>query len=833
MKGQYDPISSPTDHDLNDEIDIADETPTSPDKNVYRLATFPSISTLRTSDYDTLKSKDGRVGSYASLVSHDASAAKEYKFGPFRIPSGWRFAVYGCMMSCVISFWINLLLTIIVVAKYGVDSSGRLTLFHGDCEKTKTINTWLHIFINAMSTILLSSSNYVQQVLCAVTREEVDAAHQGRRRSRWADIGVPSMFNICLVDNKRVLLWYLLMFSSLPLHLFYNSAVFSSTTTFAFPLVAVNEAWVTAAKADTSMKENPIGALDYAEHNETQYFGMADTGSGISDYRVTISNGHYPSMVNFSDDYLRTQFKDGLFTELTPVECIRAYAQNYVVNRGGLLLVLDVPTDGTNTTNATEPIVFDRAASWTGSSFCEFDRYAWICDQTGKNTCGSSARGYNLTSGRPWSWDPKRCDSQVDAIIRDNATNWRPTQQEYHVKRCLSQKVQQQCKVQASIHLMAVVLFLNLAKAVIMFLAIRWMKGIPLLTLGDAIASFLERPDPYSKDACLLTRKEATHEMIWLGKLTDRPRIYNGRKRRWHAGSGIFRQILIVVLLVIALGVIGFLYGWGITFIRESGFSSSLSDQWNMGIGTVNPATIITFTDMPSSGAAGLVWSAFIANVPQLILSLIYFTYNGILTAYFLGAEWQTYFTSRKGLRVSDAPRGEQRTTYFLALPYRAAIPLMVASGILHWLVSQSIFLVSIETLIWDAYSEWQEGKSAYVPATQYDYVGMSSGISPNVLTCGFSPIPMIFVMVIAGLMILSLIVLGAKKYEASMPVASSNSLAIAAACHVPTAEFECTNVALKKVQWGVVEEKNNEGVGHCCFSSLYVEQPGNGQMYA
>jgi hypothetical protein len=182
------------------------------DKTTHRLWTFPSMSSLRTEDYDLRKAK-----------SHDYSSIdgepRRRKWGPISVPAGWRFAVFGCAMSCMTSFLLNLLVTIVVVAKYGVDSSGRMQLYHGDCHTTEKLNTGVHIFINVMSTVLLSSSNYVMQCLCAVTREEVDAAHAGKRRSRWADIGVPSMFNICLMDRRRVLLWYLLLFSSLPLHL--------------------------------------------------------------------------------------------------------------------------------------------------------------------------------------------------------------------------------------------------------------------------------------------------------------------------------------------------------------------------------------------------------------------------------------------------------------------------------------------------------------------------------------------------------------------------------------------------------------------------------------
>jgi hypothetical protein len=327
----------------------------------------------------------------------------------------------------------------------------------------------------------------------------------------------------------------------------------------------------------------------------------------------------------------------------------------------------------------------------------------------------------------------------------------------------------------------------------------------------------------------LVGRQDVFREVVWDGQLSNRPRVFDGRRRRWFSGSGKIRQLLISALLLTAVGVIAYLYSWGVAYIGVNGNMTDLASLWRMGIGTVNPATTISFDNMPDSGAAGLVWSAFIANVPQLVLSLIYFTYNGILTAYFLGAEWQSYMRERKGLRVSYGPSGAQRSTYFLQLPYRAALPLMVASGVLHWLVSQSIFLVDIETFVWSASVNYTSGRSAYVPALQSDF----TDTKPNILTCGFSPIPMIFVIVIAIVMLLVLLVLGWMPFATSMPVASSNSLAIAAACHVMDGEYEKGDTALKKVKWGAVEEQDKDGIGHCCFSSLYVEEPKKGSLYS
>lgn len=79
------------------------------------------------------------------------------------------------------------------------------------------IKTGLHLLINALSTILLNSSNYCMQCFSAPTRKELDKAHS---KGKWLDTGVMSTRNLRHIATKRVVLWWLLGVSSLPLHLF-------------------------------------------------------------------------------------------------------------------------------------------------------------------------------------------------------------------------------------------------------------------------------------------------------------------------------------------------------------------------------------------------------------------------------------------------------------------------------------------------------------------------------------------------------------------------------------------------------------------------------------
>ena len=175
-----------------------------------------------------------------------------------------------------------------------------------------------------------------------------------------------------------------------------------------------------------------------------------------------------------------------------------------------------------------------------------------------------------------------------------------------------------------------------------------------------------------------------------------------------------------------------------------------------------------------------------------------------------LAKEWRTYGSKSNFLRVTT-PNGRQRSTYRLQLPYRYGIPLLVGSGTLHWFVSQSIFLVRVDVF---------NGDYAYA----YDEIS----------TCGYSPIAIIFVIIIGSIIVLVGIANGFRKVREGMPFAGSCSAAISAACHPPKADI---NPSSKRLMWGVVAETDPDDpdnhVGHCSFTSFKVETPIVGRIYA
>jgi hypothetical protein len=127
---------------------------------------------------------------------------------------GWRFGILlGAILSSVVLIF-NISTTAYSFSRNGEGAGKRL--YEGDCDAAGKINAALHVAINALSTVLLSATNYAMQCLSAATRKEIDNAHQ---RGKWLDIGVLSVRNLRSISKMRVAMWALLGASSLPLHL--------------------------------------------------------------------------------------------------------------------------------------------------------------------------------------------------------------------------------------------------------------------------------------------------------------------------------------------------------------------------------------------------------------------------------------------------------------------------------------------------------------------------------------------------------------------------------------------------------------------------------------
>ncbi|KAL9044336.1 MAG: hypothetical protein Q9214_002519 [Letrouitia sp. 1 TL-2023] len=317
------------------------------------------------------------------------------------------------------------------------------------------------------------------------------------------------------------------------------------------------------------------------------------------------------------------------------------------------------------------------------------------------------------------------------------------------------------------------------------------------ITIGDAIASFLENPDPHTRGLCIFESRLIKVLWKWdddkgsipfqgfdpgirLRKVDfmedPRSRQWRPRTRQWFVGS---------------FSIAIFLF-----FASTKGKALSLAAMSSFGIGNAVGNNIMgTNLSLPIA--------VVLANLPQTVISYIYVLFNWLYTSMYSGYEWAKYAEHRRALRVTS-PVGKQRSTYYLQLPYRYSIPLLVLSSILAWLASQSFFVVQIHIL--------EHGTQSI----------------QLISSCGYSPGAIVLAIIVGTLIFLGAIIIGSQKYPTGMPLTATCSAGISAACHAPTDDVDAS---VLPVQWGVVSVK--DGIGHCAFSSKVVAPPIPGHIYA
>ena len=96
-------------------------------------------------------------------------------------------------------------------------------------------------------------------------------------------------------------------------------------------------------------------------------------------------------------------------------------------------------------------------------------------------------------------------------------------------------------------------------------------------------------------------------------------------------------------------------------------------------------------------GTAGFITHVIYVNIWLAITSFLYLAYNALLTCMLVGSERGRFATHRKTLRVTH-PRGIQRSSFFVSMPFKYSIALMLANTVLHFLTSQSLFIIGVIT---------------------------------------------------------------------------------------------------------------------------------------
>lgn len=348
----------------------------------------------------------------------------------------WQTWILICATSAGVTFCLNLALTI-WASTFGF-KNGTAIIKQGKCSDIKTWDLWFHLGINVLSSTLLAASNYTMQCLSAPFREEIDKGH---RRRIVFDIGIPSLKNLRRISRKKLILWSLLAVSSIPLHLVYNSVIFSTLSTNHYAILVVTSDFLSGAPFTNP---TPLGKLEIPREKLVAFENIRRN--------ISVSK--------------QDQRKSG-WEKLDSTQCWQAYQSRLIFDRSDYFAVSSAISPGTSLLYYNEPFLSmnpDMRPCSDQNCSTTYSCYQTMC----RNITTNHFEYYN-----------------------------------YPIDYCLSHRTAETCQLQFSLLIMLIVMFCNLTKTICMLLIIHHRFTTPLLTVGDAVASFLKKPDIYTRNNCL------------------------------------------------------------------------------------------------------------------------------------------------------------------------------------------------------------------------------------------------------------------------------------------------------------------------------------------
>lgn len=436
---------------------------------------YTQESAILLSDNTTWADNDARP--------NDVSSPSDHRSGKYT--TGWRSTVSILIILGLSIFILNLGLTIWCYTKLRIEQ-GVATVNQGNCTTTKNATTVIHVGINVLSTILLGASTFCMQIMSAPTRRDIDAAHA---KHEWLTIGVASFKNLLYIDRKRTVLFWVLGVSSIPLHLLWNSAFLHTLPSNEYIYSCVTESFLEGGPWNISKAFIPIT-------------GYQDEAQAMLD-----------------------RYRNDSLQRLSNEECVKAYYNvSYMTEYSNVLLVYN---DALN----NDSLLYQGKNSGAGriNSFTESSNGKWVGGRDDIPPEGN-ASDFNIVK----SWQ----DAGTTYIWLRNSPGVE-AQKTIHgsIQYCLAQPTGPACSMGISIPILVTVTIFNAIK-LICFISTLWMGGsmYPLLTNGDAIQSFLLRPDTALGNRCLASKADAKYNKSFWSQ-QSLPILWQGRRRLWAEGA--------------------------------------------------------------------------------------------------------------------------------------------------------------------------------------------------------------------------------------------------------------------------------------------------------
>ena len=178
----------------------------------------------------------------------------------------------------------------------------------------------------------------------------------------------------------------------------------------------------------------------------------------------------YDTLITTAETFRERIQKKGTFQKLSARDCLQAYSTQYVSTNGDLLLVQ----------NAVGAEYYLGETASTGYAASDgllyvsfpttYPSYSWACPLGSQIPCNPQNK---TETPSPDLWKP------YGDIVQ----------------YCWSEKVKENCKVGFNMYFAIIVVTCNLVKVIGMFMTFKTHRQGALITLGDALESFLDKGD--------------------------------------------------------------------------------------------------------------------------------------------------------------------------------------------------------------------------------------------------------------------------------------------------------------------------------------------------
>lgn len=437
--------------------------------------------------------------------------------------SGWRkIAFYLTLLTVIIT---SLLFILLIVSLHVIDggetSISEETIFYtGSCHRTSIANLVIHLAINIIGTCIIGSSNFFMQILVAPRRRDIDHAHT---YGYWMEIGVNSIRNFQFISKIRTSLWALIALSSIPLHLSFNGCILESKATSSLLALMVSDSFIKGADFSLPARVDTTG-IGTRSYNETIH---------------SIQQSLAPS-------------KTGKWENITFKDCMDRYndlGQAMVDHRHVLMVVSNLNNISESEWNETirkYPNPLDPIEPFNSLWFV-----APIA-RTGNSTSPITEKGSNKVPGTKMRLNP------ATGVMTMDGGEDKPAFEKMKVDYCLSERFTTSCRLSIANPLLLIVCVLCAVKSLVFAVTLGLLHplrnlalGDPLMTIGDAIASFISRPDTETKGMCTFSAKDLAIKVDIHGVFAN-PRSWFNAKRQL-AGTAIPAALWISSYLFIGI----------------------------------------------------------------------------------------------------------------------------------------------------------------------------------------------------------------------------------------------------------------------------------------